>query len=130
MTCKALTADDARTLIKTNFSRAADILTSNPAGSFLGVTGWGYASASFPTELRKRLESTIGVKQNDSIKPSNELESQAASQGGTGNGSNIHSCTCGIGHHVFGCSDIGRLIVAFACNNSSEVQRFYKYRFT
>jgi hypothetical protein len=27
-------------LIKTNFSRAADILTSNPAGSFLGVPGW------------------------------------------------------------------------------------------
>jgi hypothetical protein len=32
-------------LIKTNFSRAADILTSNPAGSFLGFNWLTTATA-------------------------------------------------------------------------------------
>jgi hypothetical protein len=47
-TSKALTADNARTLIKTNFSRAADILTSNPAGSFLDLTADHRNCDSFP----------------------------------------------------------------------------------
>jgi hypothetical protein len=68
------------------------------------------------TSVESDSNQRIGVKQNDIIKPSNELESQAANQGATGIGRDIHSGTCGIGHHVFGCSNIGRLILAFACD--------------
>jgi hypothetical protein len=47
---------------------------------------------------------------DDSIKRSNEFELQAATQGPIRNDRHTHTCTRGIGHHVFSCYDIGRLI--------------------
>jgi hypothetical protein len=47
---------------------------------------------------------------DDSIKRSNEFELQAATQGPIRNDRHTHTCTRGIGHHVFSCCDIGRVI--------------------
>jgi hypothetical protein len=123
MTCKALTADDARNFDQNKFQPGGghfDIQTRLVLSSVL-LAGHrncaSFAREIMGTSVESDSNQRIGVKQNDSIKPSNELESQAASQGATGNGRSVHTCTCGIGHHVLGCSDIGRLIVAFATIN-------------
>jgi hypothetical protein len=68
----------------------------------------------------------IGAKQYDDTKRSNELESPAETQGATRNDCHVHTCTRGIGDHVLGCCDIGRLIVAFFVGKISASSAFAK----
>ena len=65
----------------------------------------------------------IGEKQDDSVKRSNELEAQSATTTASRNNRHVHTFTHGIGHHVSGCCDIGRLIVAFLSPSCTPLRK-------